>query len=589
MGNFGKRILIVLISVLAIVALTLLGNAYQQAEKNHKVSNASSEVYKGSFNGHNYSLTKKDIWNNIINSSPLSTLEALIDSKLLASEIESITDEDKISAKIEELKFGTKDADAIAKLSDEEKEKIEKTFKNKLTILGYAEDGKDYAKLMLAYENYARYRLENNLPVAGTTYEFKDEDLKKDFTASSDDVYALVVRFNSDKEAQNYFKKYELAVVSSQLRKYVGDSEWILEKNSDSNYYLDDDFVPVRLVQEDTVNLTIDSEAEASKRYSYVAVKGDLEYDEGETVYIAEDDANLIPVTKPNADTGEDEVVSYQYKIKHYVPNANINQSNSKYKWDEVENEWIYNKKDEDTDEYVITSNVVEYNKAVSFTTSNTAVLNDSQFLYYYILAYNDVYDQLKPYTFDFVDESNIANILSLDLNSEEGLKALNEKLAKYEFVCLLDSEDVPQIRKYVGNSEYVLKVTNDEVESYNGYPKYVTYGTDNKNLPNYEIELDDDGNPALDSANELKYVLDSEGNKKPNASKVEFDNCAEFTFKNTVKASPYQLYSLYVQLIGNDIEADEDSEAIASNLLYNKEKLTEIIFLVIRSSICSL
>ena len=43
MGNFGKRILIVLISVLAIVCLILVGNAIQQSEKIHKVNN-SKEV-----------------------------------------------------------------------------------------------------------------------------------------------------------------------------------------------------------------------------------------------------------------------------------------------------------------------------------------------------------------------------------------------------------------------------------------------------------------------------------------------------------------------------------------------------------------
>ena len=79
MGNFGKRILFVLLAVALVVALAVVGNAFQQRNKDHAVSKAKTVVYSGSYEGLNYSITKADVWTNIVHSSPLSTINEMLD------------------------------------------------------------------------------------------------------------------------------------------------------------------------------------------------------------------------------------------------------------------------------------------------------------------------------------------------------------------------------------------------------------------------------------------------------------------------------------------------------------------------------
>ena len=78
MGNFGKRILIVLISVLAIVCLILVGNAIQQSEKIHKVNNSKEVVY--TLND-DIKITRGDLWHAIVNGGSISTIVEMLDGK----------------------------------------------------------------------------------------------------------------------------------------------------------------------------------------------------------------------------------------------------------------------------------------------------------------------------------------------------------------------------------------------------------------------------------------------------------------------------------------------------------------------------
>ena len=75
MGNFGKRLLIILLAVTVVVALAVGGNAYQNRNKNHKVSKDSAVVYEGQYNNVSYKVTKGDVWKTMLSSSPMSILE----------------------------------------------------------------------------------------------------------------------------------------------------------------------------------------------------------------------------------------------------------------------------------------------------------------------------------------------------------------------------------------------------------------------------------------------------------------------------------------------------------------------------------
>ena len=90
MGNFGKRVLIVFITVLAVVCLILVGNAIQQSEKIHKVNNSKEVIY--SLNN-DIEITRGDLWHTIVNGGTIGTIVEMLDDKLLESVKKDISEE----------------------------------------------------------------------------------------------------------------------------------------------------------------------------------------------------------------------------------------------------------------------------------------------------------------------------------------------------------------------------------------------------------------------------------------------------------------------------------------------------------------
>jgi len=252
MGNFGKRLLIVTLSALAVVALAIVGNTIQQSERIHKVSDSSNVVYGD--------ITKGDLWDAIINSSITDTINEKLNRKLLEDVINSIEDDsDEVKDEIEYLTYGTNDDDEIDDLLEariltddlEDKVAAKAAYKNdyvqKMNALGYyGEEGQiDYAKLQLAYKKYALYRINNNKTVGSYDYSNLDkskneESWKTTIEAEKNykDVYALGVFFNSTAEAKDVIK----SVIEENGWEAVFDSTLAISKytpkDSNGNPYL---------------------------------------------------------------------------------------------------------------------------------------------------------------------------------------------------------------------------------------------------------------------------------------------------------------------------------------------------------------
>lgn len=551
MGNFGKRILITFLAVLVIVVLALGGNAIQQRDKSHKVSNAKQVVYSGTYNGLSYEITKKDVWTNMLYSSPMSTVNEMIDRKLLASFIENANDATKLANKKNYLIYGTTDEESIKKQQEnvENNEKLLKSFENRLTVLGYTENGaeghtiNDYLKLMVAYDDYAAYRINEGLSIGSLTADLSEDTLISNYKKGYKDTLAVAIKFSNNDEAKSVYKAQNLAVVGSRLRYYVGNEKYVLAKDDDGSYYLNDDFT--------------------------------VDYYEMEV-------------------TLEDES-----KVTVKVPNGNVKMVDGEYVWDNKRTAWTIDGDtteyhfvlnddvfDEETDAYTTEAAFVsaqkEYDDVTSFTTSNTAVLSPNTWMILYTRMYNEVYSQTRTLLpTAMLTEADFYDAMSLDHTSgkvsDADMEKMNAALKNYGLVLVnytIDDVSYQQIRKYVGDSEYVLKVEDGKVVSKDGYVSEYKKFNDT-NIPNYKLVLDDNGDPVLDSNNKFQYILDENGERVPNDSKKSINDQTTFDLTNTIECNQISLYSAYLNMYNDyeyaawDLGYETLVKGVYENLLY--------------------
>ncbi|MCR5565003.1 MAG: hypothetical protein K6F59_04360 [Gammaproteobacteria bacterium] len=563
MGNFGKRLLIILLAVTVIVALAVGGNAYQNRNKNHKVSKENAVVYEGQYNNVSYKVTKGDVWSTMLYSSPMSTVNEIIDKQLLKSYIDAQTDE-AVAQEIEYLIYGSNDQADINKIKADPKkdEQLKLSFYNKLYVLGYKENGEaghkieDYAKLMLAYASYAKYRLENDLKIGSLEAKLDVESIKSALKDEKKDTFAITIRFNSEKEATDFYKNYKLAVVSSNLRKYVGDTDYVCAKNSEGSYYLDYELNPVLYTYD-----VKDADGNVVKTVNVPNVKN----------LKMVDDNYVWDETRP----------AWEYKGKpyHFVFTSDTSDENGSYA------NTTY-----DATNYV--SNVVAFEDVTSFyassTSMNTAVLSNDNFVELYIKMYNDYYNQqrnplksnIKTSTLKAFAEDVFGFTLTSGLISADDKAVLNEALKAYGLVVVEWDENGTthqEIRKYVGNDEYIVNVVDGVAQGENGFATYKK--VEGNKVPNYKILVDENGEPVLDKDDNFKYVLDENGERIANDSKKAIKDQTVFTRENTIEPSAILLYSAYVNLyVDYEYEYKDEYVADMTNikelLYFNYESL---------------
>lgn len=560
MGNFGKRILITFLAVLVVVVLAIGGNAIQQRDKSHKVSNSKEVVYSGSYSGLDYSVTKADVWKNILYSSPMSTTNELIDRKLLASYISAATDAEKLASKKEYLIYGTNDPETVAhyKEHDDENKKMIKSFENRLAVLGYSENGAeghtvdDYLKLMVAYDDYATYRLNEGLKIGKLTADLSNETLIEEYKKGKKDTLAITIKFGSEDEAKSLYKQFNVAVVGSRLRYYIGNEKYVVAKDSDGSFCVNGDLT----VNYYTMDVTLADSSVINVKVPRGNVKTDSE-------------GNYVWDNNRTAWTIDGDATEY-----HFVLTTD--------EYDEATSTY--------TTEGSFSASTAEYDDVTTFDTSNTAVLNPDAWMTLYTKMYNEYYSQMRtllPTT--ALDYTSFCTAMGIDYASgisEENVAKLNEVLKPYNLVLVVTTNDSNEkqyaIRKYVGNSEYVLLVENGEVSgAENGFVTKFKQFND-VNIPNYKIVVDDNGDPVLDSNGNFQYTLDENGEKIPNDSKKSIKDQTTFDLTNTIKCNQISLYAAYLNMY-NDYSYEgwnADYEALVKgvyeNLLYNYEDVNK-------------
>ncbi len=248
MNSTVKKVIIILSIFVVIVAIAGGLTLVKKSEKTAVLKDADKIVYTGNYDGKEFTINSGDIYSELLNSDAMTFMQDMIDRHLLKSYFDKVTDEKAIEDQIKVLKYGTSDPEELSKFDQEDLDKADKTFKQNMYLLGYKteEDYKDYAKLQIAKRDYAtaKFAEGNNITDASIVTYYKDSYFE--------DVKALIICFNSEKEATSVLQKYNLVKVATTvtkenedgttttstlytLRLYIGDSEWKYEVDSDGN------------------------------------------------------------------------------------------------------------------------------------------------------------------------------------------------------------------------------------------------------------------------------------------------------------------------------------------------------------------
>ncbi len=559
MGNFGKRLLIVLLSALAVVGLALIGNAYQQAERIHKVSGSSSVV----LDQNNIKVTKKDVWKTILYSNPMSNVSEMINKEVLGSVIDDVksqgTNSDAYKNKKNKLVYGTADSDELSEMDNETKQEKEQQWANQLVILGQTEE--DYIYLQLAYDRYATYRLMAGLEIGGKTYDISDETLKKEIESSTGDVYAITIKFYSEKDATTFLENYvnkdtHLVNVSSAIRYYYGDSMFVPSSDSELTF----NGTSYEFTRE-TFTKSDDSTVDVPNASLLKDSDGNYIYDETNNAFVSSHSTKL---KNSSGEVVKEEDGTEVYE-KYMLVKANDTNDGYVYftkyttafdkttdeEGNEVTDYTKWTKTDATTEEEMNEtkdSTMVAY-KDATFSTSNTLELTTDLFLDLYVNMYNEYYSLQNKSVNATVDYSSFTAKVS------DSAK-LNELLKEYGYVVLNN-----EVRKYVGDLDYVV----DTEKSVNGkvvYKKITNNAGKEVDLPNYKLT-----EGYFDSNDNLVYVLDGDGNRIPLDTNKPIDEVTTFDDTNTIKPTKAELYGLYVALFGKDDN---------TSLVYNYDTVNE-------------
>lgn len=216
-GIFTRRN-IWIVAIVGVIALSAVIFAFATGNTKYPgLENADEVFYQRLDKQGNvvYSITNEELFETMKSNSGIEQLLYMTDTYLLSEYIKTV-DSDKIDEKILELTYGTSDQEIIDEFTEEQVEGYEQTFAQRMTLAGYLDNERTYAKLIIARENFARdYADENGLI---TNYSI----LNKYLNYYYGDISAIKIRFTSDSDAKDVMHKFNLVSTDDELRSYLG-------------------------------------------------------------------------------------------------------------------------------------------------------------------------------------------------------------------------------------------------------------------------------------------------------------------------------------------------------------------------------
>ncbi|MFA5036799.1 MAG: hypothetical protein WC479_06455 [Candidatus Izemoplasmatales bacterium] len=408
-----------------------------------------------------YTITNKELYDEIVGNDGIDQLLYMIDSHLLQDYIAFITlpeNNQLIVDKINMLKYGTTDTQKIADFDEETKTTFEASFEQNMILVGYAGNEEAYVIIQLAREAYTRYMLDVDGAVT-------DMNVASDYVTNYfEDIKAIKIRFYSTSDAIDVMRKFGLLTLSGKLVHYNGytfTSETLLDSNEAiveamktiDTYYFDDADNILNLDAEIVYTLGTNSIYTDTEGAEYeIDEFGNLINSESSLIVI---DATALFETKTAAEDYKTANTFYYTVLKNELDQIIVKDSLDAIIYTIDEEGEIFDADSNnvtDTCGLIVNKLFTEIKNVTTTTVNNSTALSDEEVLYYFIQMYNYVYDDFRD---DILETSSAADLIASDnvfLNHNyTATKAIQTNLATYMFSTLdITGEDaVPYSSTY--------------------------------------------------------------------------------------------------------------------------------------------
>jgi hypothetical protein len=416
-----------------------------------------------------YSITNKEIYEEIKANDGITQLLMMVDTLLLEDYFASITDE-QIENKIKQLTYGTDDDDEIAEIDVETKTDLENDFARSMVLSGYSGNEEEYASLLIARENYAYEILESELTEVEVATAF--------VSSYFEDIKAINIRFTSKEDAESVLEHFNLVEVDDDLAEFLGftfkDDEILDSDDKPAEAY----FLPeVFYFDEDDNLLNVDEEI------IYTLGTNGFYTDEDDNSYSLDNDGNLVD-SVPNVVVSNTHIFDTLEDAQEYQDENTVYYYMSKTDpFDDAEDILIKDSSDtlmytvkadgtvlDASDNDVTSTHGLIFNKEYktidevsTFDEFNTKALNEDEVLSYYVKMYNYVYGE---YRFTLPEDATKEEIIALGNKSLkfnfEDVKENSSALATYMFetISMLNEKTysvVPKAISYANASYYYM------------------------------------------------------------------------------------------------------------------------------------
>ena len=183
-----------------------------------KISNPEDIFYSTE----NFDITYGDLYDSVKINDGLNQLLAMVDADLLSDYLAAVT-QSQIDKKVLKLKFGTDDEDEIAKMPEDQIEYMLQNFADTLFLMGFSNDNyEEYVRLVLAREHYV-IELMTSEETANETWHVGPEKIAVYYDqAFENDIQSIKIKFNSEADARNVMREFNLITRNGQLMLYTG-------------------------------------------------------------------------------------------------------------------------------------------------------------------------------------------------------------------------------------------------------------------------------------------------------------------------------------------------------------------------------
>ncbi|MFO7969565.1 MAG: immunoglobulin-like domain-containing protein [Candidatus Izemoplasmatales bacterium] len=475
-GLFTKKAIVIFSVIIAIAGGAIILGLLVGNTRIPTVEDSKQVVYeKVDENGDVvFTITKKELYDEMKRNNGINQLLALVDRELLSSYIDDISQEE-IAEKILILKYQSSDQDVIDEYDQETIDDMEENFRRSMILSGYHDGQEDeYAKLLIARENYVIDQLYEEGEI--TQGEIGDYYVNNYF----DDIDAIKIRFLSASEAEVILENHNLGYVDDTLGEYLGyvfNDEDITDPNDDvAEAYIVDD---IYYFDEDGNIRDMDEKI-------IYELDNNIYTDSKDNTYTLDEDNNLLNSQENiiidntyiynNLSEAEDNLETHTTYFK-VVKNDNFdeNETIKIYNYDgdlvyTIDDGKIYNLRLVDVTDsinLIINKQFTPYDEVEDFTVNNTKELTKQEVLNYYIKIYNYIYQEYRE---PLPENATIEELIALDNEflqySFEEVNENSSSLANYMFNDISEVNDKTYSAepKRIGDFAYlVYKLSESE------------------------------------------------------------------------------------------------------------------------------